>query len=148
MQNWYQKFRKTSQAATDESARNERMNAVSAQLTQEIFPKFANEVGVAIQDRVNDVVRERVDTYANQIPQVLQLTSYNLESMKTILRAMAANAAQISLQNSLKNTKQDAWTLLGQNTTFIQQCITEFFRTVYTPTEEELESLKLTMAEK
>ena len=148
MTNWYKTSQTTQATATDDTARTERINAVSTTLTQETFPKFVNEVGFAIQDSINNVAMEKVETYANQIPQFLQLTSYNIEAMKVILRSMAARAAQIALQNSLKNTKQDAWILLQQDPAFINNCITEFFKSVYTPSQEELESLKLTMQKK
>jgi predicted PurR-regulated permease PerM len=149
MQNWYQKFTKTAQAptaptVTDDTAMKERMNIVTNQLKNEIFPKFANIIGQTTYNEVNSIINQQIDNFARELPDMLQLENYNLEPMKNILRALAS----ISAGKVLQEKNPAAWNFVSQDQNIVQSYITEFFRTVYSPSPSELESLKLTMQKK
>jgi len=146
MQNWYKKYTKTSQeqTVTNESALKERMNVVTNQLKNEVFPKFANTIGQTVYNEVNSIINQQIEGLARELPDILQLENYNLEPMKNILRALAS----ISAGTVLKEKQPNAWNFVNQNQNVIQSYITEFFRTVYSPSPNELETLKLTMMEK
>ena len=148
MQNWYQKFTKTAQGqpaiVTDESAPKERINIVTNQLKSDVFPKFANIIGQTVYNEVNSVINQQIENFARELPDILQLENYNPEPMKNILRALAS----ISAGKVLQEKQPNAWNFVSQDQNIIQSYITEFFRTVYSPSPKELESLKLTMQKK
>lgn len=140
MKNWY----KTSQTVTNETAMTERMNMVSNLLKTEIFPKFVNDVGRTTMTEINRLIDQKIVNYARDIPDILQLENYNPEPMKDILRTLASRTASVVLQNQQAN----AWNFISRDQTALQQYVVDFFRTVYTPSQEELESFKLTMLQK
>ena len=145
MQNWYQKFIKISQTVTDETVIEEKINIVTNQLINDVFPKFSNEIGQATYNAIDRLIDEKINNYARDIPDILQLVNYNPEPMKDILRALAS----LSAGTVLKENQANIWNFINnQNRNLIQQYLTEFFRTVYSPAGEDLESLKLTMMKK
>ena len=151
MTNWYKKFTKTAQGqpptaptVTDESALRERMNIVTNKLKNEVFPKFANTIGQTVYNEVNNIINQQIDNFARELPDMLQLENYNPEPMKNILRALAS----ISAGKVLQEKNPAAWNFVNQDQNIIQSYVTEFFRTVYSPSPKELEALKLTMQKK
>lgn len=148
MQNWYQNFIKTAQvptspAVTDEAALNERINAVTNQLKNQVFPDFTNAMGLLVFNSGINKIEPQIEIWLNQIPDILGIQNYNRELIRPILRDLAADAAQVVVENR----QPDAWRFINMHPDIVQRYITRF-TTAYTPSDQELEPLKLTMMQK
>ena len=145
MQNWYKNF-KTAQAQpiSDDQARNEKINAITNQLLNQIFPEFANDIGQTVFNSGTSQVKTKVESWLNVLPERLGITgAFNRELIGPILYGLAADATKVVVENN----QAEAWTLINRYPDVVQRYITRFI-SVCDFNVAELNEFKQTMQKK
>jgi Fe-S cluster biogenesis protein NfuA len=140
MQNWYNKVIKISQDMSSTEAENERINRIRTALEEQEFPQFVNDVGQTVYDQTNEIVYQKIQNWATNIPTALKLPKHNRNPLIEILQIISSDASKVSIQSGQSGgSGADTWQRFQSSAgwdTAVNEYIRNFIQYVVVPVKK------------